>query len=247
MFPLNMPALINHRGASAQAPENTLAAVKRAAELGAQWIEFDVCLTRDGVPVVIHDNSVNRTTNGRGKVARLPYHEIAKLDAGSWFSDAFANERVPTLAQWLLACAQNQLGFNLEMKSVGNQADQLACVVAEHLEQYWPKARPTPLLSSASKLCLRAIKRVAPQYPRGYISDFWRPGWRSILDELDCATYNLYFKSLTPKRVEKIHATGRKVLAFTVLEKSVAQYLLEIGVDALFVNDVTLLQPTGSI
>ena len=241
MSTLTIPVLINHRGASAQAPENTLAAVHKAAALGAQWLEFDVCLTRDNVAIVIHDNTVDRTTNGHGSVAKLTYNEIKTLDAGSWFADEFVGEQVTMLAQWLQTCAQYQLGLNLEMKSVGRRAAQLAQIVAAHLKEYWPAPLPVPLISSTSISCLRAIKKIAPQIPRGFISDRWRIRWKKITDQLDCATYNLNYHFLTPKRIEKIHATGRKVLAFTVLEKDVAQYLLEMGVDGLFVNDVLLL------
>ena len=91
--------VIGHRGAAARAPENTLAGLRRARELGAAWVEFDVMLTADRVPVLIHDETLERTTTGRGEVARHTAAEIRALDAGGWFAPEFAGERVPTLAE----------------------------------------------------------------------------------------------------------------------------------------------------
>src|SRR5580704_12278143 len=93
---LRLPPVIGHRGAAAQAPENTLAGFRAARALGCAWVEFDVRLTVDGVPVVCHDDKLDRTSNGRGRISKLPLAAIRMLDAGSWFGPAFAGERIPT-------------------------------------------------------------------------------------------------------------------------------------------------------
>lgn len=113
------PEVIAHRGASGEAPENTLAAFRRAAELGAHMIELDVQLSRDGEAVVVHDDTVDRTTNGRGVVANLDLADLRTLDAGAWFSPTFAGERVPTLAEVLDTVP---LRVNVELKSGGGDA-----------------------------------------------------------------------------------------------------------------------------
>ena len=107
-----MPAVVAHRGASAAAPENTLAAMRRAAEMGARWAECDVRLSADGVPVVIHDGTLDRTTDGRGALAAHTAAELARLDAGSWRDAAFAGEPVPTLAALLEEARRLGLGLN---------------------------------------------------------------------------------------------------------------------------------------
>src|SRR5476651_1884741 len=99
--PWPVSKLIAHRGASAVAPENTLIALEKAHELGAAWIEADVRLTLDNEVIIFHDDTLNRCTNGRGLVRKTPYSVIAGLDAGSWFSPAYAGEKVSTLDQWL--------------------------------------------------------------------------------------------------------------------------------------------------
>src|SRR5262245_86406 len=103
------PPLIAHRGASAYAPENTLAAFKKAKELGAQWLEFDVQLTACGEIVVFHDERLERTTNGRGWIHEKPYSYLKTLDAGSWFNSQFAGEKIPTLVEALEFLRQNNL------------------------------------------------------------------------------------------------------------------------------------------
>src|SRR5580658_7344129 len=95
------PPVIAHRGASAQAPENTMAAFRLATESGAKWVEFDVHLTQDGVPVIMHDDTLDRTTDGKGKIADASWADVQKLDAGSWFDKRFKGERVPHLDEVL--------------------------------------------------------------------------------------------------------------------------------------------------
>ena len=89
---IKLPRVIGHRGACEYAPENTLASMTRAHELGVEWVEFDVCLTKDGQAVILHDPTVNRTTNGRGAIDELTYQQVRTLDAGAWFSEEFASK-----------------------------------------------------------------------------------------------------------------------------------------------------------
>lgn len=110
------PSIVGHRGAMGTRPENTLGAFEHAAELGAEWIELDVHLAKDGVPVVIHDASLERTTNGKGKVAARTSKALAKLDAGSWFGATFANEHVPSLDEALAWAKARGVRVQIELK-----------------------------------------------------------------------------------------------------------------------------------
>ncbi|HEX9075950.1 MAG TPA: glycerophosphodiester phosphodiesterase family protein, partial [Anaerolineae bacterium] len=125
--------IIAHRGASNWAPENTLAAFQRACALGADGIELDVTLTRDGVPVVIHDDTVDRTTNGKGAVAQMTLEEIRSLDAGSWYSAEFRGEKIPTLAGVLQAVGQCGL-VDIELKGTKLKADGLEAAAIRAVE-----------------------------------------------------------------------------------------------------------------
>lgn len=109
--------IIAHRGASGSAPENTLASFRRAIELGADWLELDVCASRDGEVIVIHDDTLERTTNGRGKVSDRTLAELKRLDAGAWFDPRFAGESVPTLSEVIRLAKAHRVGLLVEMKT----------------------------------------------------------------------------------------------------------------------------------
>ncbi len=159
-----------HRGAREQAPENTLPAFERAAELGADGIELDVQLSADRVPVVIHDFTVDATTDGTGRVSEKTFDELRQLDAGSHFSSAFAGTRIPTLDEVFEAVGQ-RLQINIEMKefSLWHRTGRLALVeaVAQCIERHGMASRV--LISSFNPLILRDMRRVAPHIPIGYL------------------------------------------------------------------------------
>src|SRR3954468_23083058 len=122
--------VIAHRGASGHAPENTLAAFRRAVALGATFIETDLQLSRDARFVAIHDDTVNRTTNGQGKVHDLSLAELRRLDAGSWFGSEYAGERIPTLEEILEFSKKNDVVFYLELKPTGAWGGEHALISA---------------------------------------------------------------------------------------------------------------------
>ncbi len=137
--------VVGHRGASAHAPENTLASLRRAWELGAAWVEFDVKLTRDGVPILMHDAKLKRTTNGSGLVASLDYAAIARLDAGAWFPGAFAGERIPTLDEAVALLQELGLAANVEIKPCPGREVETGRLVAQALLRLLARGRtPAP-------------------------------------------------------------------------------------------------------
>jgi glycerophosphoryl diester phosphodiesterase len=238
-----VPNLLAHRGASAQAPENTLAALRRAKTLGATWVEFDVMLDSRGEAIIFHDHKLHRTTNGHGFVAKTPYSVIATLDAGSWFGREFKDERVPTLADWLQEAATLGLGINLEMKLGKLQrVDLLADQVLTHLARYWRSGSLMPLISSASVDCLAAVHERAPHLMFGYITNRWNENWRKIMRRFDCVSLHIDEKCLTKDRVSLIKSAGYRVLSFTVHDARRAFELFDMGVDGVFANDPLLLK-----
>src|SRR5262249_10835305 len=145
---LDLPKVIGHRGACAYAPENTLASIRKAAALGARWVEFDVRLTREGDLVLMHDGDVKRTTDGHGRVLQLSVPELQALDAGAWFGGAYGGERVPSLAEAIALLGELGLGANIEIKTDAFEASATAEALARILADHWPRSSLAPLVSS---------------------------------------------------------------------------------------------------
>ena len=144
--------VIGHRGACGYAPENTLASMAKAHALGVEWVEFDVMLAACGTPIVIHHETLHRTTNGKGNVAKIPYQHIALLDAGAWFGKEFAGQRIPTFSELLQYVSQLKLNVNVEIKPTAGKEIATAEAVINLLKQYWPCDISPPLVSSFSIL-----------------------------------------------------------------------------------------------
>lgn len=233
-MPLFLPRVIGHRGAAAHAPENTLAGFRKAAELGARMVEFDVKLTRDGVPVVLHDDTVDRTTDGTGAVRDLGFAEIRALDAGGWFAPAFAGARVPTLEEVLALCRALDLAVNIELKPCPGREIETADVALDAARRLWPADRPPPLVSSFAPDSLRAALRAAPDWPRGYLIDERPDDWRARVAELRPATLNVNHEKETPESIAADRATGLPVIAYTVNDPGRARALFGLGVAAVF-------------
>jgi glycerophosphoryl diester phosphodiesterase len=157
---------IAHRGASGCTPPNTLAAFKKAVELGADGVEFDVQLSADGVPVIIHDFTVDSTTDGSGRVAEMTLTQLKQLDAGSRFDPAFAGERIPTLEEALEAVGDRLL-LDIELKDFSLRDGGLEQAVVTQIEQHGLGDRV--LISSFNPFALRRAKRIAPHIPAGLL------------------------------------------------------------------------------
>ncbi len=168
------PRLIAHRGGGALAPENTLAGLRTAASLGYRGVEFDVMLSADGTPVLIHDETLERTTDGRGRVADASDAELARLDAGSWHGEQFAGEPLPSFGDAAELCLALGLWANVEIKPSAGREAETGRKVAQAARELWAGAAP-PLLSSFSLEALAAARDAAPELPRGCCSSRRRP------------------------------------------------------------------------
>lgn len=230
---LQIPHIIAHRGSPKAAPENTLASFRQAAREGAKWVEFDVVLTADERPVIFHDDALDRTTDGAGLVGDTPFDILRDLDAGSWFSRAFAGELIPTLEEALDLFAELGLGFNMEIKPAPGRERETAAV-ALAAARAWDG--PVPLISSFSRTAVAAAKETRPDWPRGILFDRVAEDWRETADKLEVVSVGANHRHLSREIVAAVHDTGRKVTAYTVNDEARARLLFSWGVDALFTD-----------
>jgi glycerophosphoryl diester phosphodiesterase len=239
---LPLPAIIAHRGSSAYAPENTLAAFKLALQQGADAIELDAKLTADGQVVVIHDQTVDRTTLHRGQVRQLRLAELRKMDAGSHFDIAFQGEPIPTLEEVFKAVGQLTY-INVELTNYASPRDQLPEKVAELVKSC--KVGQRVFFSSFNPIALLRIRHLLPDAPtgllamagiKGLLARSWPGRWfgyQSLNPELG---------DVTPGMIAGAHRRGKKVLVYTVNRAEDMQRLFEMGVDGIFTDDPILAQ-----
>lgn len=243
--PWPVSKLIAHRGACAVAPENTLAALYKASELGASWIEADVRLTLDNEAVIFHDSTLERCTNGRGLVRKTPYEVITGLDAGSWFGAKYAGEKVPTLDQWLQAAAKLKCGIILDLKGSWHEAKRLADHVSVSLSRYWRSDLPRPFISSESVSCLRAVAAHQLGWNLAYIMQQERRGWEKIVERLDCIAVHIDHQFISERWLNQLKKQQVHIAAYTVNDPVRAQQLFDWGIESIFTDDPRLLTGAG--
>lgn len=235
------PRVAAHRGGGALAPENTLAAIDTGAGLGLRMVEFDAKLSSDDVVFLLHDDTVNRTSNGSGTAARMTYAQIAALDAGNWHDVRFAGERMPTLDEVAARCAGHGLAVNVEIKPCPGREAVTGCRVACAAKQLWAGAAVVPLLSSFSFEALDAARGVAESLPRGLLVGSVPPDWRARTAALECVSLHADHRKLDARLVAEIKAAGLFVLAYTVNEPARARLLVEWGVDTVCTDRIDLI------
>ncbi|MBT3765980.1 MAG: glycerophosphodiester phosphodiesterase [Rhodospirillaceae bacterium] len=231
-----MPWVIGHRGACGYAPENSRASINKAADLGVKCVEFDVKLTADRQPVLFHDTTLGRTSNGKGHVSQMTLEELRTLDIGSWFSSEFSGERIMTLSETIEVLVKRGVGAMVELKSSPSQEVQTGRVVAEHLIQHWPDNFPAPTLVSFSEKSLAAAREIAPELPVGLNVRRVPKNWQQRLKRLGCKTLQCRHQYLTRARAQEIISTGTTLRCFTVNTARRARTLASWGVHGIFSN-----------
>jgi glycerophosphoryl diester phosphodiesterase len=232
---MDLPRIIAHRGASAVAPENTLAAFRAAAASGATWVEFDASLTKDGRPVVFHDDQLDRTTDGAGLLAETPFEVLTHLDAGSWFAPEFAGEMVPTLEEVLETLAGLSMGFNMEIKpDRGREVETARIALATAAD--WPVNAKVPLISSFSRTAVAVARDEKPDWPRSMLFDRRPADWRDLGKELKVVAFGANHQHLDAPQVDEIKQAGYLLSVYTVNTIERAQTLFGWGVDAVFTD-----------
>ena len=237
------PPKLAHRGAGKLAPENTLAAMRLGASFGYAMFEFDVKLSGDGVLLLMHDATLDRTTDGTGRGAGFAFGELARLDAGGWHSAAYAGEPIPTLAQvarWLL---RNGRMANIEIKPCPGREAETGAAAALEARQLWQGAAVPPILSSFSETALDAARRAAPELPRALLFGELPGDWLQRCLALGCVALDAHHAALTEAVIADAHRAGLRVIAYTVNEPARAGELFGWGLDALITDAVDLIAP----
>lgn len=232
-----LPLIIAHRGASALAPENTLAAFELALELNADGIELDVMLSADDELVVIHDVSVDRTTNGTGKVPQMAYAQLRELDAGSKFAEAFSNQHLPTLSEVFESVGGKML-INVELKNYHAPFDNLAVRVVSLIERF--ELQDSVLLSSFNPFNAAKARKVNDLIPFGLLTEPASLGalLRGPVGRLfGYQALHPYYKDVSLKMVEALHQHDQQCNVWTVDDPQAIKQLQAWGVDAIICND----------
>jgi len=231
-----LPRVIGHRGAAATAPENTLPSLREAKRLGAGGVEFDAKLSADGVPILFHDETLDRTTNGRGAVAAAKLLDIRKLDAGLWFGPQWRHTPVPLLEDALRLVVELDLDVNVEIKPCPGREVETAKEVVLVIGRVWPRGRKLPLLSSFATGSLLAARLAAPELPRGLLIWEKPENWAEQARELACASVHCADQFLTPDWAAGIKRAGYALAVYTVNDPARARTLVAWGADSIITD-----------
>nr|WP_246089248.1 glycerophosphodiester phosphodiesterase [Paraburkholderia guartelaensis] len=240
------PRVAAHRGGGTLAPENTLAGLRTGASLGHTMAEFDAKLSVDNVAFLLHDDTVNRTSNGHGAAASMRYAELAALDAGSWRDARFTGEPMPTLAQVAACCRELGLAANVEIKPCTGRDVETGRIVGAETARLWERearAGMPPLLSSFSYAALEAARESAPELPRGLLFERVPADWREQTAALECVSLHASHRHLDEALVERIKSAGLFILAYTVNDLDRARQLVSWGVDTVCTDRIDLIGP----
>ncbi len=242
-MPWPYPRVIAHRGGGQFAPENTLAAIRKGHALGFKAVEFDVMLSADAHPVLIHDEALERTTDGQGNVAETPLDVLATLDAGAWFDAAFRGEPVPAFRAAASLCVELGLWANVEIKPAQGHERETGHVAATVAQECWRGAALPPLLSSFSPEALIEARAAAPELALGLLFDAVPANWLAQLQALGCSTLHCNAAKLNERLAHDIVAAGYSLACWTVNEPELARRLFSWGVNAVFTDRLDLITP----
>ena len=232
------PGIVAHRGGGSLAPENTLGAIRLGQSLGFRAHEFDVKLSKDGVPFLLHDSTLERTTSGNGASAERSWKELSTLDAGLWHSEAFRGERLPSFEDAARLLRSKDTLANVEIKPNPGFEVETGEKVALAAAELWKDAAIAPLLSSFSYEALMAARGAAPHLPRGWLTkEIVSEDW-SRLEALEAVSVHTDHRTLQPESIERAHARGLRVLVYTVNDPARAESLLRSGVDAIVTDNL---------
>ena len=236
---MDTPGVIAHRGLSSLCPENTIAAFRRALDLGVDMIELDVLLSADDQLMVFHDDTLDRTTDGSGPVRALNHAQLKQLDAGGWFADEFVGERIPILLEVLELIGDRTL-LNVEIKDEA-VTDQVEGGITHRVIRLLRDNGfgDRVLLSSFDPRALLHARELDPDIPRGSLAN---PRIQSIsnpieiLEDTGASSLNLSRDQVNETIVAKCHQMRRAVLVYTVNEVDEMQRMIAMGVDGLFTD-----------
>ncbi|OHX13015.1 glycerophosphodiester phosphodiesterase [Chromobacterium sphagni] len=239
--PWPYPEVVAHRGGGTLAPENTIAGFREGVRYGYRAAECDVKLSADNVCFLLHDDTVDRTSNGKAPAAGMSMAQLSQLDAGRWKGAAFAGEALPTLSNVAGYCLAQNMLLNIEIKPCPGRFEETGRLVALEAARLWAGAAVPPLLSSFEIDALRAAKAAAPALPRAFLCEDIPGNWRDILAELDCVALHCDHHALTAELAREVKQAGYQLLCYTVNDPADARRLLAWGVDSLCTDRLDLL------
>jgi glycerophosphoryl diester phosphodiesterase len=245
------PRWIAHRGAGSLAPENTLAAFRLGAGHGYRMFECDVKLSADGVPFLLHDATLERTSNGPKQIAEVassvagdhPWTALSQLDAGSWHSRAYAGEPLPSFENVARYCLYNGFFLDIEIKPTPGLEHLTGKVVAQHAARLWHGAAIPPLLTSFRPEALQAAREEQALLPRGLLLDSLWSGWLEAARSLGCVALVCNHALWDTSILAQAKEAGLRCLSYTVNDEWAAERLLDLGTDGIITDRVDLFSP----
>lgn len=238
MTPWPHPALIAHRGGGKLAPENTLAAIRLGQSLGYTAAEFDVKLSKDGIAMLLHDATLERTTSGQGEAGNLDWKALAALDAGAWHSGEFRGERIARFDDAARLLKSRGTLAHVEIKPSPRREKETGAHVAALAAEFWRGSAAPPLLSSFSFEALAAAQLMAPELPRGWLTEEITPADWERIAQLQAVSLHTDQRKLARADVKRLHDKGVRVLVYTVNEIARAEELFDWGVDGMFTDNL---------
>ena len=246
LSPWPYPRWIAHRGAGKLAPENTMSAFRLGAQYGYRMFECDAKLSADGVLFLMHDATLQRTTNGQGTGGDLPWSALAQLDAGSWHSRACAGEPLPTLEHLARYCIANGYFLNIEIKPTPGTEAETGRAVAALAARLWHGQSVPPLLTSFKPQALAGARETAPHLPRGLLLDQLAEGWLDTARQLGCVAVVCNHALWNDATVAEAHLAGMRTLSYTVNDDWAAQRLIALKTDGIITDRVDLFSPASA-
>ncbi|GAA4341611.1 glycerophosphodiester phosphodiesterase [Variovorax defluvii] len=244
MKPWPYPFWIAHRGAGRLAPENTLAAFRLGAGHGYRMFECDAKISADGVPFLLHDTTLERTSNGQGIAGEHAWAALSQLDAGAWHSRRYAGEPLPTLEALIRFCLANRCLLDIEIKPTPGTDRHTGEVVADLAARLWDDAPlPPPVLTSFSVKALEGARAAQPSLPRGLLLDTLRDDWLDTALRLECTAVVCNYALWSAANVAQVHAAGLRALSYTVNDESVVRWLERLGTDGVVTDRVDRFSP----
>lgn len=228
-----MSKIFAHRGFSGYYPENTMLAFKKAIEIGVDGIELDVQLTKDNTVVIIHDETIDRTTNGDGLVKSYTYDELKKFDASFKFNN-FGFNRIPTLEEYFLLVKDLDIITNIELKTSVYQYLGIEASVLELIKKY--NLEDKVIISSFNHFSILRMKKLAPQIKCGFLSEDWiiDAGKYTFSHQIEC--YHPRFNNLIPEVIEELKKFNIEINTWTINDERDMLYLKEKGIDSIITN-----------
>jgi glycerophosphoryl diester phosphodiesterase len=237
------PFWIAHRGAGKLAPENTLAAFRVGAAHGYRAFECDVKLSADGQPFLLHDDSLQRTTDASGLAGERGWTELSRIDAGRWHSRLYAGEPLPSLDAIASYVRANGFLLNIEIKPTPGTELRTGQVVGEQVMRLWHGAAAWPLFSSFRPESLQGARNTAPRLRRALLLDSLWNGWFDMARALDCCAVVTNYNLMSADLLKQIHDAGMRALVYTVNDPAPAAWLQALGIDGIITDAVDRFSP----